>query len=53
MLTGTFMYIAPEVLAGQWPTAVSDVYALGVLLYQLVAADFRKPLAPGWEAGCR
>ena len=49
-LTGTLMYLAPEVLAGQSPTAVSDVYALGVLLYQLVAADFRKPLAPGWEA---
>ena len=26
------------------------MYALGVLLYQLVAADFRKPLAPGWES---
>jgi DNA-binding winged helix-turn-helix (wHTH) protein/serine/threonine protein kinase len=49
-LTGTLMYVAPEVLAGQSPTAASDVYALGVLLYQLVAADFRKPLAPGWEA---
>jgi DNA-binding winged helix-turn-helix (wHTH) protein/serine/threonine protein kinase len=49
-LTGTLMYLAPEVLAGQSPTAVSDVYALGVLLYQLAAGDFRKPLAPGWEA---
>ena len=49
-LTGTLMYLAPEVLAGQTPTAVSDVYALGVLLYQIVAGDFRKPLAPGWEA---
>ncbi len=49
-LTGTVMYIAPEVLAGQSPTAASDVFALGVLLYQLAAGDFRKPLAPGWEA---
>ena len=49
-LTGTLMYIAPEVYAGQTPTAASDVYALGVLLYQLAAGDFRKPLAPGWEA---
>ena len=49
-LTGTLMYLAPEVLAGQLPTAASDVYALGVLLYQLVAGDFRRPLAPGWEA---
>ena len=50
VLTGTLAYVAPEVLAGQTPTAVSDVYALGVLLYQLIAGDFRKPLAPGWEA---
>ncbi|HSE33507.1 MAG TPA: winged helix-turn-helix domain-containing protein [Pyrinomonadaceae bacterium] len=49
-LTGTVIYIAPEVLSGQSPTATSDVYALGVLLYQMVTGDFRKPLAPGWEA---
>lgn len=49
-LTGTLMYLAPEVLAGQSPSASADVYALGVILYQLVVADFRKPLAPGWEA---
>ncbi len=49
-LTGTLMYLAPEVLAGQSPTAGADVYALGVMLYQLVIGDFRKPLAPGWEA---
>ncbi len=49
-LTGTVLYVAPEVLAGQSPTAASDVFALGVLLYQLAAGDFRKPLAPGWEA---
>jgi serine/threonine protein kinase/DNA-binding winged helix-turn-helix (wHTH) protein len=49
-LTGTLMYLAPEVLAGQSPSASADVYAMGVLLYQLVIGDFRKPLAPGWEA---
>ncbi len=49
-LTGTVTYVAPEVLAGQSPTAASDVYALGVLLYELVVGEFRKPLAPGWEA---
>ncbi len=50
LLTGTLMYLPPEVLAGQSPTASADVYTLGVLLYQLVVGDFRKPLAPGWEA---
>jgi len=49
-LTGTLMYLAPEVLAGQSPSASSDVYALGVLLYQFLVGDFRRPLAAGWEA---
>jgi DNA-binding winged helix-turn-helix (wHTH) protein/serine/threonine protein kinase len=49
-LTGTMLYVAPEVLAGQSPTAASDVYALGVLLYQLTVGDFRRPVAPGWES---
>ena len=47
---GTPFYLAPEVLAGQAPTARSDIYALGVMLYQCVAGDTRKPLAPGWES---
>jgi DNA-binding winged helix-turn-helix (wHTH) protein/serine/threonine protein kinase len=49
LLTGTLMYVAPEVLAGQSPTALADVYAFGVMLYQMAAGDFRKPLSPGWE----
>jgi serine/threonine protein kinase len=49
-LTGTLMYLAPEVLAGQSPSASADVYALGVMLYQLIIGDFRKLLLPGWEA---
>jgi DNA-binding winged helix-turn-helix (wHTH) protein/serine/threonine protein kinase len=50
-LTGTLMYLAPEVLSGQSPAASADVYALGVMLYQLAIGDFRKPISPGWEAG--
>ncbi len=49
-MTGTLMYLPPEVLAGQSPSASADVYALGVILYQLLVGDFRKTLAPGWEA---
>jgi serine/threonine protein kinase/DNA-binding winged helix-turn-helix (wHTH) protein len=49
-LSGTLMYLAPEVPAGHSPTASADVYSLGVMLYQLVSCDFRRPLSPGWEA---
>lgn len=47
--SGTLLYLAPEVFAGQIPTAGSDVYALGVLLYQLLSDRLRQPMAPGWE----
>ena len=48
-LSGTLLYLAPEVFSGKAATAQSDVYALGVMLYQMVVGDFRKPLSPGWE----
>lgn len=48
--SGTPLYLAPEVIAGQSPSIKSDLYALGVMLYQLLVGDFRRPLSPGWEA---
>ena len=30
-------------------TTQGDVYALGVLLYQMAVGDLARPLAPGWE----
>ena len=47
--SGTPLYLAPELMAGQLPTVQSDVYALGVVLYQLVVGDLNKPLVAGWE----
>ncbi len=47
--SGTPLYIAPEVVAGQAPTARADVFALGVLLYQIAVGDLQRPLAAGWE----
>lgn len=48
-ISGTLMYLAPEVLAGQAASVRSDVYALGVMLYQWVVADLARPMATGWE----
>jgi len=47
--SGTALYRAPELLEGAASTVQADLYALGVLLFQLVTGDFRRPLAPGWE----
>ncbi len=48
--SGTPLWMAPELLGGGAASTASDNYAIGVLLYQMVAGDLRKPLAPGWEA---
>lgn len=48
--SGTPLYLAPELVAGQAPTVQSDVYALGLMLYQMLVGDLRRPIAPGWEA---
>lgn len=47
--TGTRLYAAPEYLSGSPATVQGDVYALGVMLYQLVIGDLNRPLGPGWE----
>jgi serine/threonine protein kinase len=47
--SGTQPYIAPEILRGIAPTAQCDVFALGVILYQLLCGDLHKSLSPGWE----
>ncbi len=46
---GTRLYQSPEILEGKPATLQADVYALGVMLYQLVVGDLSRALAPGWE----
>ncbi len=46
---GTRLYMAPEILEGRAATLQADVYSLGVILYQVVAGDFLRVLAPGWR----
>jgi class 3 adenylate cyclase/formylglycine-generating enzyme required for sulfatase activity len=47
--SGTGIYLAPELHEGKPPSERSDIYSLGVLLYQSVLGDFGHALAPGWE----
>jgi non-specific serine/threonine protein kinase len=48
-LSGTALYLAPELMQGKSPTVQSDVYALGMILYQLLVGDLSRPMASGWE----
>ncbi|MND68263.1 Serine/threonine-protein kinase PknA [compost metagenome] len=48
--SGTRSYMAPELLRGEAPSVGSDVYALGLIILQLVTGDFSETFAPGWEA---
>ncbi|HVG62074.1 MAG TPA: protein kinase [Hyalangium sp.] len=47
--SGTLGYLAPELIEGKTASIQADIYALGVMLYQLVAGDFSRTLAPGWQ----
>jgi hypothetical protein len=46
--TGTQLYMAPELLAGKPASIRSDIYSLGVVFYQLIVADFSRPLTTDW-----
>jgi serine/threonine-protein kinase len=48
---GSRLYMAPEVLEGKVASLQADVYALGVLLYQVVVGDLGRALAVGWQRG--
>ncbi len=43
------IYQAPEVAAGGEPTRASDVYALGILLFQLLCGDFYRTVTSDWR----
>ncbi len=48
--SGTLLYMAPEVLSGNPASIRSDIYSLGVVLYQLVVGDFTRPITTDWSA---
>lgn len=45
----TAAYRAPEVVKGAPPGMASDIYALGLILYQMIVGDLDRPLTAGWE----
>ena len=62
-ISGTPLYLAPEILRGQPATARTDIYSLGVLLFHLLTRSFpvqgrtirdiRRAHAQGTRAGLR
>ena len=47
--TGTRMYQPPEAQLGRPASTAGDVYALGLMLYQLIIGDLNGPFGVGWE----
>lgn len=47
--SGTRLYMAPELLEGKVATIQSDLYALGVVLFQAVVGRFDRAIGPGWQ----
>jgi WD40 repeat protein/serine/threonine protein kinase/class 3 adenylate cyclase/DNA/RNA endonuclease YhcR with UshA esterase domain len=47
-VSGTHLYMAPEIAAGKGGSARSDIYSLGVVLYQMVVGDFTRPVTTDW-----
>jgi serine/threonine protein kinase/Tfp pilus assembly protein PilF len=49
VVPGTLQYVAPELLAGAKPSASSDIYSLGVILYEMVTGrlPIEKDPTPG------
>ena len=45
-LSGTMLYMAPEVIEGHPATARSDIYSLGVVLWQLLIGNLSAALDP-------
>ena len=48
-VAGTWDYLAPELRDGNPATVQTDIYSLGVTLYQIVTGGLERPLTADWE----
>ncbi len=48
-VVGTWDYISPELRHGGKASPQSDIYSLGLTLYQIVVGDLDRPLTGDWE----
>jgi serine/threonine protein kinase/class 3 adenylate cyclase len=48
-VAGTWDYIAPELREGGKASPQSDLYSLGLTLFQIAAGNLKAPAGPGWE----
>lgn len=47
--SGTRLYMAPELLADKPSSTRTDTYSLGVVLYQLLIGDLKRPVTTDWK----
>lgn len=45
----TALYLAPEITQGQAHSIKSDIYSLGVVIYQILSGNIDKPMTTGWR----
>lgn len=45
----TPLYLAPEIAQGQAHSVQSDIYSLGVIIYQILSGNIDKPMTTGWR----
>ena len=52
--SGTYLYMPPELIGGKTATPKSDIYSLGVVLYQMIVGDLTRALGADWpeEISC-
>ncbi|NUN94729.1 MAG: CHAT domain-containing protein [Candidatus Omnitrophica bacterium] len=48
--SGSRLYTAPEVQVGRGSSIRSDIYSLGVVLFQVLVGDLGRPLTTDWRA---